>query len=117
MSRTIPEVSVRKPNCRLLGSEENVSRNRQIWSDCQLLVNDPDTCRAGLMRRMEMHGLSIQGDLASIRELCSRQDLHQRAFARAVLSNQSVDLSRPYREIHALERTHAGETLGHPAYG
>ena len=98
-----------------LGSEENVSRNRQIRGDGQLLVDDPDARRPGLMRRVEMHGLSIQGDFASIRALCSRQDLHQRALARAVLSNQSVDLSRPYREIHALERAHAGETLGYPA--
>ncbi len=67
------------------------------------------------MRRVKMHGLSIQGDFASIRALCSRQDLHQRALARTVFSNQSVNLPWPYREIHALERAHARETLGYPA--
>ena len=110
-------MSVRKPRCRFFGSEEDVSRNRQIRRDSQFLVDDPDARRPRLMRRMEMHRLSIQGDLASIRALCSRQDFHQGALTRTVLSNQSVDLPWPYREIHALERTHAGETLGYPAYG
>ena len=68
-----------------------------------------------LMRRMEMHRLSIQGDLAAIRALCARQDFHQGALARTILSHQSVDLARLDREIHALERAHAGETLGDPA--
>ena len=56
-----------------------------------------------------MHRLSVQGDFASIRALCPRQDLHQRALARTVFSNQCVDLPRPYRKIHALQRLHAGE--------
>jgi hypothetical protein len=100
----------------LFGSQEHVSRNRQIWGDGQLLVDDPYACRPSLMRRMEMHGLSIERDFAAIRALCSRQDFHQRALARTILSNQSVDLTRPYREIHALERAHAGKTLSYPAY-
>jgi hypothetical protein len=68
------------------------------------------------MRGMKVHRLSIESDFASIRALRAGQDLHQGAFTRTILTNQSVNFARPDRQIHAFQRTDAGETLGHPAY-
>jgi hypothetical protein len=61
-----------------------------------------------------MHGLSIERDFASSGRCAPARIFINVLFARAVLSNQSVDLPRPYREIHALERAHAGKTLSYP---
>jgi hypothetical protein len=76
-----------KAEMSLLRAEEDVSRDRQIRRDGEFLVDDSDASCPGLMRRMEMHRLSIYGDLATVRGLRSGEDFHQGALARTVLTN------------------------------
>jgi hypothetical protein len=64
-----------------------------------------------------MDRLSVESDLPAIGALGSRQNFHQGALTGTILPHQSVNLTWPDREVHALKRTDAGETLRDPADG
>src|SRR5215469_17697932 len=66
------------------GPKEHVLRHGQVGSNCQLLVNYPDTRGSRFVRRMKMHRFPIEKHLAAVWAVCTRKDLHQSAFASTV---------------------------------
>src|SRR5215475_15570454 len=67
--------------------KEHVLCHGQVGSNCQLLVNYPDTRSARFVRRMKMHGLPIEKHLAAVWTVGTRKDFHQSAFAGTVFAN------------------------------
>ena len=59
--------------------------------------------------------LAVDADLAAVLRDLAREDPDQRRLARAVLADESVDLSRPHVEVHAVERPHPRELHRHAA--
>jgi hypothetical protein len=51
-----------------------------------------------------------------VRPAGAHQDLHERAFAGAVLAHQGVGFAGEDAQVDAFEGAHAGETLGDPAH-
>ena len=57
-------------------------------------------------------GLPLIDNLAGVGLQLARQDVHQRAFARAVFAHHRVDLARIDIEADAVQRQHAGKAPG-----
>ena len=55
--------------------------------------------------------LPVDQDLALIRPVSPREDLHQGGFAGAVVADKPHDLAAPQLQIHALEGVDTTETL------
>ena len=61
--------------------------------------------------RVDADRLAIEHEATFVGCLDAREDLHERALARAILTNQGQDLARMQLEVHVLQRDHAGEAL------
>ena len=75
---------------------------------------DPEADRVA--RSAYVHHLAVDQDLARIRMHQAVEDVHQRALARAVLSDQRVDLAPRDAEVHLVVGEHAGKLLGDAAH-
>src|SRR5580700_9991255 len=63
-----------------------------------------------------MDRLTIQDNFTGICLIGSRQDLHQRALAGAVLAHEGVHFTRPDTQIDALENAYARKAFANLAY-
>ena len=95
---------------RRIGGKD-IFRDAGGVEDGQLLVDNAD---AGLFRcdgAWKVHAFSVQKNFASVRLVDAGQDVHQRAFARAVFAEQRMHLSALKLEIHAIQRLDARKLL------
>ncbi|MNL00279.1 hypothetical protein D3C87_1207070 [compost metagenome] len=83
--------------------------NREARDEVAFLMDDTDAAGNGFARVAEAHFLPIDKDLAAALMVDAGNDLDQRRFAGAVLTQQRVDRSRLQRKIDALERPNAGK--------
>ncbi len=60
--------------------------------------------------------LAVQQDLPFIRMIHAVQDLHQRAFARAVLTQKGMDLAGLHVKVDVVIGKHTGKLLGDAAH-
>ena len=60
--------------------------------------------------------LAIQQNFTFIRMIHAIQDLHQRAFARAIFTQQGMDFTGLHVKINVVTGKHAGESLGDAAH-
>ena len=60
---------------------------------------------------MDVDFFSEEFDRSAVLGVDAGQDLHQRALARAVFADECKHLARMKRQVHAVERVHAGEEL------
>ena len=67
-----------------------------------MLVHHPDAELQSSKGAADVDFFPLVKDLTAFRLLLAEQDLHQRAFARAVLADQTVDISFTDREINIL---------------
>ena len=63
-----------------------------------------------------MDRLTIQDNFTGVCLIGSRQDLHQRALAGAVLAHEGVHFTRPDTQIDVLENPYAREAFADLAY-
>jgi len=76
-----------------------------------VLVDHADALRQRIRRRLQPYRPAVDQDFALVRVVETVEDLHQRAFARAVLAQQGMDLARPDVEADAIVGQDAGEAL------
>jgi len=69
-----------------------------------------------LRRGMDFDLFAKELDRSAVLGVDSGQNLHQRAFARAVFADQRKHLARVERQVYAVERMHAGEELLNPCH-
>src|SRR5256885_1806908 len=77
-----------------------------------MLVDDRDTKVAGSGRPRQDQVLAAKLNATGVGVVNPGQDLHQGALARAVLSDERVDLVGEEREVDIGERLHGAESLG-----
>ena len=82
-----------------LHSEEKVLRNRKVGRERELLMDhgNPGLARGAGARGTV--GLSAEEDLPLVGREDSREELHQRRLAGAVLSHESADFPRSHPEV------------------
>jgi len=93
-------------------SEEDVVREIQIVGEVQLLVNEGDAEPLGRLHRRKFHRDALNVNAPGVRLLNAGQDLHQRALAGAILTDDRQHLASVDRHAHALERADARIRLG-----
>src|SRR6202166_3130707 len=123
------DVDRRKPGARLLAHralveaagahdltpEEQVGGDAQARNEVQLLIDRGDAGGLGFARILEAHRLPRDRDLAIVRRMYARKDVHQRRLAGAVFAEQRMDFAAVQREIDASQRLCAAKVLFDPA--
>src|SRR5258708_6286475 len=100
------------PWAQRLPAHEDVLRDGQVGEQGRLLVDDRDACRARGDRTVKDHGLAVHQQLAAVRPVHAREDLHQGRLPGAVLAEQGVRLARVQADGPLFQGTHRAETLG-----
>ncbi len=90
-------------------SQGDVLRNGQGGHQHEVLVDHPDPEVDRIRRRGDRDRPAVEQDLPFIRVIHAIQDLHQRAFSRAVLTQQGMDLARLHIKIDVIIGKHTRE--------
>jgi len=94
----------------------DVLGHRQGRDHAQLLVDDGDPQGDRVLRAAQGDGLPLEEDLAGVGGVHAGEDLHQRAFAGAVLPDHGVNLAGLQLQLHIVQRQRARKLLGN-AFG
>ena len=97
-----------------LVAEKHVLGHRQIRRDAKLLMHHGNAGGTRVARRPEPDLLSVQQEAAGKLRVHAGDDLHQRAFARAVLADETMDLAGEKREVDPTQRLDAAKGLADP---
>src|SRR5512132_2566127 len=92
---------------RWFDSHHDVFRNRQMWEQREFLMDQGDSMSARFERICGSVNMLVDSHLALVRLEQTCQQIHQRAFAGSVLTNQGVHLSFLQTQVHLIER-HCG---------
>ena len=90
---------------------ENVVSDAQKLLHVQLLINAGNTCSGGFVRILKDLLFAVYIDFALISLVYTSEDLDQRGLTRAVLTDQTEDLTRLDRELHVLQCDNARKSL------
>src|SRR6185436_12703457 len=94
-----------------LAPEEDVLGHGQVRHQVELLVDDADPESQRGARARDHDRRATEPDRARVAAIYTREHLHERGLARAVLADQRMDLAGAELEPGLIERTHAGEGL------
>ena len=92
----------------------SVTVKREMSMKCWCTM--PSPALDGVARAVEMDWLTIDENLPAVGRVEPEQNVHQRRFAGAVLTEQGVDLPMPDGEIDPIVGDDAGEALDDPAH-
>src|SRR5215216_6319186 len=98
--------------------QENVLRDRHQRNQRQLLMDDDDAERLGIVDVAKAPLLAVEDDAALIvaMRIDAAENLHQGRLAGAVLADQRMDLARLDREVDVAQGLNAGKTLAYAAH-
>ena len=102
-----------EPESERLLPEQDVRDGVQVVAERQILEHRLDTGLAGPLRRQMVLEMLTDPELAGIRFLDSGEDLHERALAGAVLSDEARHLTRLEAEGHVVQSADRAEVLRH----
>src|SRR6185503_11178021 len=91
--------------------QKNVFPDAQLWNKHQLLMNDVDPEIVSLMRSFDFDRIALPKNLATISFIKSGDDLLESGFARAVFTDQRVDLAAAHFEAHVVKDGDSAERL------
>ena len=97
-------------------AEHDVLGDGERLDEPEVLVHHADAGVEGIPRRMEVHLLAVELDLALVRAVEPGEDVRERRLPRAVLAEQGVHLADPCLEVDVLVRDDAREPLRDPAH-
>ncbi len=103
------------PRVRALDPERDVLRDGEDRDQHEMLVHHSDARGDRIGRPAEVDGLVVDEDGAVVRLKQPVQHVHQRALARAVLTEQRVDLAWLDSQVDVVVRDQIPETLGDAA--
>ena len=104
--------AVDKPALAGLAGQVDVFGHRQVRHEVQLLVNDRDARRLGLVRRIEVPHFALVGERAFVGRELAADHFHQRRLAGAVFAAHRVHLAAVQFQAHPFERGDREEALG-----
>src|SRR5437773_4217667 len=93
--------------------QQNVFRHREMRREDEFLIDHRYAAAPGVRRVPGNERLPIQLDHSSVRFVCAAEDLHQRAFARAVLADERVHLGGLHLEGDVFESVRGAEAFAH----
>ncbi len=93
-------------------AEHDVLGHAQAIDDAELLVDDPDPVPHGVSRASEFGDFAVDPDRPLVVGMGAGQDLHQRALARAVHADKSLNLAGSKIEVDAIQGQDAAKRLG-----
>ncbi|MPM59588.1 hypothetical protein SDC9_106432 [bioreactor metagenome] len=96
--------------------DEDILRNGEILEQVELLMDNAHAEALRLRGGVDFNFFAEEFDRTAILGVDTGQNLHQRAFARAVFTDQREHLARVERQIHAVERMYAGKELLNPCH-
>jgi hypothetical protein len=94
-----------------LRPDEDVLRHAQIGEQRRLLEDDRDAGPLRLLGVVEDRFLSVDDETSGIGPVNTRQNLDERRFAGAVLTDEAVHLTGEERDVPVLERMNGAEAL------
>src|SRR5205823_3660448 len=94
-----------------LAAEEEIGRDVERGCDGKILVHGLDPGPARVERRLEVHLLAVEAELALVRLQRAREHLDQRRLAGAVVADHGQHLARVEVEVGTRERRHVAEAL------
>ncbi len=94
-----------------LAAQEDVLVDAQVPRQGQVLVDHLDTQHTGVGRAVETDWMALHEDLARARRVESGEALHERRLARAVVANDSEDLTALEGQADVAERHDLPEPL------
>ena len=97
---------------RVLRAEDDVVEHREHVDQLEVLVHHADVKRRGVVGVVDLDLLAVLLDDALFRLIQAEKDAHQRGLARAVLSEQSVDLALFQLQGDVIVRLDPREYLG-----
>ena len=97
------------------GHQLEVLQHREVGQKRGILVDADEPGLARLGRRPKRPRTPAEGDRSTVRRQRAREDLHERALARAVCSHQGVDLATAHTQVGGTQRDDGSEILGEPA--
>jgi hypothetical protein len=100
-----------------LAAQEEIAGHAHQRDEVDLLVDGGDPGVLGGEWGGERHRLALIGEFAFVRVVDAGENLDQRRFAGAVLTDKRVHLARAGREGDLLQRRDAGESLGQSTDG
>ncbi len=98
-----------------LGAQHQVLGHAHDRDEHEVLVDHPDAQVDRPPRGFDLHRLAVEQDLALVGLVEPVEDVHQRRLARAVLTQQRVDLPALQLEVDRIVRDQRAEALGDPA--
>ena len=102
---------VEQAESRGLHPEQDVFHHRQVRSERELLINRRDAGAARLERAARREPPAVDAHRTRVAGERAGEDGHQRALARAVLTDEREDLARADRQVHAVQRHRRAERL------
>ena len=97
---------------RILRAEDDVIEHGEHVDELEVLVYHADVKRRGVVGVVDLDLLAVLLDDALFRLIQTEKDAHQRGLARAVLSQQSVDLALFQLQGNVIVCLDSGEYLG-----
>ncbi len=97
-------------------AQGHVLGDRQRRHEHEMLVDHADAPPDRIVRRGDPHLFAVQTDRALVGPVEPVEDLHERALASPVLTEQRVDLTGLDRQIDVVVGDDAGETLRDPPH-
>src|SRR5690349_8064252 len=95
----------------MLETENDIFQRREIFHEHEMLVHHADAGGDGVLRRTDFDATTIDPDFTGVRAMKTIDDVHQRGFARAVFSDQSVNAASRHREKYRSIRVHRAKAL------
>ncbi len=97
--------------------EVHVLGHRQTRNGVQFLMNEPQARGADRRRAGGRQCRAVKQDAPRIGPVEPRENADQRRFAGTVLSHEGVNLARPKRKAHPIQRLHRPEAPSQPFKG
>src|SRR6266568_4192953 len=95
-------------------AHEDILGHIQVGEKHRFLLDNSDAQGLGLCRRAQFYHLATDFHHSRVRPVDTCQDLHQRAFTRAVLAHQCMHFAREQTKVHSPQGLHAAKLFGNP---
>ena len=94
-------------------AEEHILADRQLGDQRQFLMDDDDALLLAVLQRLKLADFTVIDDVAGVASvgIDAAENIHQGGFTRAVLTDQSVDLSPLHFDINIVQGLDAREFL------
>ncbi len=97
-----------------LQPEGDVFRDSHVRHEHEMLVDHANARGKGIGRRLELHRPAIDENPALVRLIKPHEYIHERGFARAILTHQGQNLIFTHRKVYGITSHDARKTLGYP---